>query len=74
MEDLMRALIGAMIMVTGILLLAWGLDASDSFGSKVSRFFTGAPTDRTVWLTVGGSACLVLGVGLLTLSRRRPKK
>lgn len=50
------------ILIVGVLLILWGLNASESFGSDVSRLFTGEPTDRTIWLLVGG--ILVTGVGL----------
>ena len=52
----------------GILLVTFGVAAMDSFGSDISRFFTGAPTDRAVWMLAGGVALLV--VGLLAAFRR----
>jgi len=66
----MSKLAGLAILVSGVLLLVWGLDASDSLASTLSRFFSGAPTDRAVRLTLGGLACLVLGAGVLA----RPAK
>lgn len=62
-----RALSPALI-AGGILLVTFGVGAMDSFGSDVSRFFTGAPTDRAVWMLAGGVALLV--VGLLAAFRR----
>lgn len=54
------------LLVIGLVLTGYGLSASDSFGSSVSRLFTGAPTDKTVWLLIGGVAALIIGVfGLL---------
>lgn len=51
--------ISAALLVVGIMLIIWGVRASDSFGSDVSRFFTGSPTNKAVWLLIGG---VVLGI------------
>jgi len=51
-------------------LIIFGVNASDSFGSDVSRFFTGAPTDRTVWLLISGVVASVAGF-FLTLGRAK---
>lgn len=53
------------LLVGGILLIVFGVNASNSFGSDVSRFFTGSPTDRAIWMLVGGVVATVAGlVGL----------
>jgi LPXTG-motif cell wall-anchored protein len=41
-------------------------------GSRLSELFTGAPSDRTIWLLVAGVAAAIVGVGLLLAGRRRP--
>jgi hypothetical protein len=51
------------LLAFGIALLACGWDAYHSVGSGVSRLFTGAPTDRALWLLIGGGAATVLGLG-----------
>jgi len=38
--------LGIALLAVGIMLIIFGLNASDSFGSDVSRFFTGKPTDK----------------------------
>ena len=54
------------LLVVGILLLIWGVSAMESFSSDVSRFFTGSPTDKAVWLLVGGVVSSIVGLfGLL---------
>ena len=50
------------LLVGGIVLIIWGISASDSIGSSCSRIFTGAPTDRTIWLLVGGIVATVVGL------------
>jgi hypothetical protein len=55
------------LLVGGVILLIFGFQASNSFGSDVSRAFTGNPTDKTVWFLVGGAVLAVIGlVGLFT--------
>jgi hypothetical protein len=53
------------LLVGGIVLIIYGISAADSLGSDISRFFTGNPTDRTIWLLVGGVVAAAIGaVGL----------
>tara|TARA_R110002073_G_scaffold133527_1_gene280979 strand:- start:419 stop:703 length:285 start_codon:yes stop_codon:yes gene_type:complete len=55
-----------LFLVVGIILLVFGLNAGDSFASEVSETFTGNPTDRSMWLLIGGAALTVIGgVGLM---------
>ena len=59
--------ISVVLLIIGILLIIWGVHASESFNSGVSRFFTGSPTDKTIWFLIGG---IVVGiVGLFGLFR-----
>jgi hypothetical protein len=53
--------IGIALVVIGIILIMFGINASDSFSSDVSRFFTGSPTDKTMWLLIGGVAATIIG-------------
>lgn len=62
--------LGIALLVGGIVLIIFGVNASDSFSSDVSRFFTGAPTDRTVWLLIGGIVASISGF-FLTLGRAK---
>jgi len=58
------------LLVGGVILLIYGAAASDSIGSSFSRLFTGNPTDRTVWLLLGGAVATVAGVtGLLRATK-----
>ena len=56
------------LLAVGIILIVFGFNASQSLSSEVSRFFTGSPTDKSIWLFVGGAVALV--VGLVTLFQR----
>jgi len=55
------------LLAGGILLIIFGVNASNSFGSDISRFFTGSPTDKAIWMMIGGVVAAV--VGLLGLAR-----
>lgn len=62
----MVKLIALVILAGGVVLVIYGISASDSFSSDVSRFFTGSPTDKTIWLLIGGVVAIVIGLfGLL---------
>jgi len=39
----MNRMASLVLLVLGIVLVVWGLNASDSFGSNVSRLFTALP-------------------------------
>lgn len=54
------------LLVAGIILIGFGLNAYHSASSDVSRFFTGAPTDKALWLLIGGFIAGIAGfVGLV---------
>jgi len=58
------------LLAGGIVLVIFGVNASSSFGSDVSRFFTGSPTDKAIWMLVGGVVAAVAGlVGLMRGSK-----
>ena len=58
------------VTVAGIVLLVIGLGSADSIQNSFSRLFTGHLTDRTMWLVVGGSICVVAGLYGCYRSRR----
>jgi hypothetical protein len=54
----------------GILLVIFGVSASNSISSDISRIFTDAPTDKAIWMLVGGVVVTIIGLaGLLRGSR-----
>lgn len=59
------------ILIGGILLLAYGVSTSNSFSSDISRIFTDAPTNKAIWMLVGGAVVTVIGLaGLFRGSTR----
>jgi len=67
----MQSVGGIALLVVGVVLIIFGMNASASLGSRVSELFTGAPSDRTIWLLIAGVAAAVIGLGMLLIGRRR---
>ena len=66
----MNKAISLAFLAGGVLLLIFGISASKSLGSDISRFFTGSPTDKTIWMLIGGVVLLIIGLaGLLRGSK-----
>ena len=63
----MNKLISLALLAGGMVLIVVGINATNSFNSDVARFFTGSPTDKAVWMLIGGIVAAV--VGLATLLR-----
>jgi hypothetical protein len=59
------------LFVGGIILAVFGINATNSFGSDVSRFFTGSPTNKAVWMLVGGVVMGIAGLAGLVMSGKR---
>jgi hypothetical protein len=66
----MNKAIGIAMLVVGVILLVWGVNASDSLGSEISETFTGSPSDKSIWLIIGGVASGITGLGLLLFTGR----
>lgn len=54
--------ISVALLAVGVILIVLGINASESFSSDVSRAFTGSPTDKAMWLLIGGVAAAVVGL------------
>lgn len=59
------------LLTGGIVLIIFGINATESFGSEVSRFFTGTPTDKSMWLLLGGIAAATVGAVYSLRSMRK---
>lgn len=57
----MRNPLGIVIIIAGIVLLVFGISAADSVSSSFSKLFTGAPSDKAIWLIIGGLAAIGVG-------------
>jgi len=61
----MNKLVSLALLVGGIVLIVAGFNATNSFTSDVSRFFTGSPTDKAVWMLIGGTVAALIGLAML---------
>jgi hypothetical protein len=67
----MKNAIPLALLTAGVLLIVFGVAATDSFSSDVSRFFTGSPTDKAVWMLLGGTVATVAGLTLMLRGSRQ---
>ena len=49
------------LLVVGVILLIFGFDAYHSASSGVSQAVTGAPSDKAIWLLIGGAIAAIIG-------------
>jgi len=67
----MNKAVSLVILAAGIVLVIYGVAATESFSSDISRFFTGTPTDKAIWMMIGGVVAII--IGLVGLLRGQPK-
>ena len=60
----MNKAIGIALLVAGVILIVYGINGSNSISSNISQTFTGSPTNKTVWLLVGGCVSAIVGLAL----------
>ena len=58
----MNRIFSLALLIGGVVLMIIGLNATDSFSSDVSRFFTGSPTNKAIWMLIGGTVAAVIGL------------
>ena len=64
--------VSLILLVVGVILTIYGISASTSVGSDVSKAVTGTPTDKSMWLLIGGIVLGIVGlVGTLRGGRSR---
>jgi hypothetical protein len=49
------------ILIIGVILLIYGISAGDSIASNVKESVTGTPTDKSLWLIIGGVVGIIVG-------------
>lgn len=67
----MNKIISLALLIGGVVLMIYGINATNSFSSDVSRFFTGSATDKAIWLLLGGIAAVVAGLVLALRNWKR---
>jgi hypothetical protein len=67
----MNKIVSLALLVGGVVLIIIGINATNSFSSDVSRFFTGSPTDKAIWMLIGGVVAGVIGlIGVMRGSKQ----
>jgi hypothetical protein len=61
-----QRMLGAALLVVGVVLLVMGMNASHSLADQATNTFAGHFTDRTTWFIVGGIGTGILG-GLMMM-------
>lgn len=65
----MNKAVSIALLIGGIVLIVFGVNAYNAPTSEISRFFTGAPTDKALWMLVGGAVAAVIGLVGIVKSR-----
>jgi hypothetical protein len=67
----MNRIVSLALLASGLVLIVIGINATNSFSSEVSRFFWGSPTDKAVWMLVGGIIAAILGLMAMLHNSKR---
>lgn len=67
----MNKSISLAILAGGIMLLLFGVSEMNSVNSSISRIINGAPSDRVIWMLIGGVMMTVAGAAGLVLASRK---
>jgi len=60
-----RMILGIVLLVVGLFVFIYGVNASRSFVEQVSNSLTGRYSNATSWYLIGGIAALAAGILLL---------
>ncbi|HMC48049.1 MAG TPA: DUF3185 family protein [Caballeronia sp.] len=67
----MTKAISIALIVGGVVLLYFGGQSFHSLSNDVSRFFTGSPTNKTIWLIAAGAVAMLAGLIGLAIPGKR---
>ena len=66
----MNKLTGLICLAVGIVFLIWGHNVAQAVNSQVKNLFTGEPTDKAMYLYIGGAVLCAVGVFQLVWKRK----
>ena len=64
-----KKMLGAVLLVVGLILLYFGWQSSQSVGDQITETFTGRFTDSTMWFLITGAAATVVGIFIAVVKR-----
>ena len=70
----MYKVVSIALFIAGIVLAVFGAQAVNSTSSSISRFFTGAPTDKSMEVLISGIVLSVVGLAGIVLSRQGSRR
>ena len=70
----MYKVVSIAILIAGIVLAVFGAQAVNSTSSSISRFFTGAPTDKSMEMLISGIVLSVVGLAGIVISRQGSRR
>jgi hypothetical protein len=62
--------IGTALFIGGVIMLIFGIAATQKTGEKIVDALTGHYTDATMWYIIGGVILIVGGIGLTRVRRK----
>ena len=68
-----QRIIGLVLLVLGLVLFVFGLNATHSVADSVKEGFTGKYTDSTMWYLMGGIALVIVGGAVAFFGGGRPR-
>ncbi|MCB1583419.1 MAG: DUF3185 family protein [Marinicella sp.] len=57
-------ILGVALLILGVVLVLFGLNATEAPAEEITEAFTGRYSDRTMWYLVGGAVSAVVGLAL----------
>ena len=66
-----QRILGIVLLVVGVAVLIYGMNASHSMADRMSDTFTGRFTEATTWYIIGGAASGLLGLLLVAVGGGR---
>jgi|KBSSwiStaDraftv2_1062776.scaffolds.fasta_scaffold1159732_1 hypothetical protein len=58
----MSKTISAIVLIAGLALVGFGYQASESIAGETSQAVTGTPTDKALFLMIGGAVVALIGL------------
>ncbi len=69
----MNRLIPVLVLLAGLVLLGVGINAANSVSSETATAVSGTPTDKALWLMIGGGAVALFGlIGVIRSLSAKP--
>jgi hypothetical protein len=63
MKAVLYKIISLMLLVGGLVLLIFGIKATNGFDSDISKFLSGFPSDKAILMLISGAIVTITGLG-----------